>query len=100
MMVLQSVKLIATRRLLVFFRPCCAQARSLSSCGTLKQTHHPLRVLFCGADEFSIYSLRALNDLRLDQPEKVASIDVVCRTDKRVGRGLKRVQAGIDRLFL
>ncbi|KAK8215115.1 Methionyl-tRNA formyltransferase [Zalaria obscura] len=55
-------------------------------------SHDPLRILFCGADEFSIYSLRALHDLHLRQPSKVASIDVVCKTDKRVGRGLKKTQ--------
>ncbi|KAK5110743.1 hypothetical protein LTR62_005620 [Meristemomyces frigidus] len=54
--------------------------------------HDPLRILFCGADQFSIFSLRALQDFKQQQPEKVASIDVVCRPDKRVGRGLKRVQ--------
>lgn len=57
-------------------------------------SHDPLRILFCGADEFSIYSLRALHDLHLRQPSKVASIDVVCKTDKRVGRGLKKTQEG------
>ncbi|KAF2863982.1 Formyltransferase [Piedraia hortae CBS 480.64] len=50
-----------------------------------------LRVLFCGTDEFSIYSLRALNSLKLTAKSKISSIDVVCRTDKRVGRGLKRI---------
>ena len=56
--------------------------------------HEPLRVLFCGADAFSIYSLRALHKLQQANPEKIASIDVVCRPDKRVGRGLKKVQEG------
>lgn len=56
--------------------------------------HEPLRVLFCGADAFSIYSLRALHKLQQANPEKIASIDVVCRPDKRVGRGLKKIQEG------
>ncbi|KAK3072241.1 Methionyl-tRNA formyltransferase [Teratosphaeriaceae sp. CCFEE 6253] len=56
------------------------------------KTHDPLNILFCGADEFSIYSLRALHSLQRSCPDKVASIDVLCRTDKRVGRGLKRTQ--------
>jgi methionyl-tRNA formyltransferase len=51
-------------------------------------------VLFCGADAFSIYSLRALHKLQQAHPEKIASIDVVCRPDKRVGRGLKKIQEG------
>lgn len=56
--------------------------------------HEPLRVLFCGADAFSIYSLRALHKLQQAHPGKIASIDVVCRPDKRVGRGLKKIQEG------
>jgi methionyl-tRNA formyltransferase len=51
-------------------------------------------VLFCGADEFSIYSLKALDKIRKENPDKVASIDVVCRKDKRVGRGLKQIREG------
>jgi hypothetical protein len=64
----------------------------LSSTST--KHHDPLRVLFCGADAFSIYSLRALHKLQQAHPEKIASIDVVCRPDKRVGRGLKKIQEG------
>ncbi|CAD0052378.1 unnamed protein product, partial [Aureobasidium pullulans] len=67
---------------------CVASRRYLSD----KPQHDPLRVLFCGADEFSIYSLKALNKIREENPEKVASIDVVCRKDKRVGRGLKQIR--------
>lgn len=52
----------------------------------------PLRILFCGADEFSIYSLRALRDSQEKRPDKIDSIDVVCRPDKRVGRGYKQIQ--------
>ncbi|TIA14315.1 Formyltransferase [Aureobasidium pullulans] len=69
---------------------CVASRRYLSD----KPQHDPLRVLFCGADEFSIYSLKALNKIREENPEKVASIDVVCRKDKRVGRGLKQIREG------
>ncbi|KAF2155654.1 Formyltransferase [Myriangium duriaei CBS 260.36] len=48
----------------------------------------PLRILFCGSDEFSIFSLRALTQL---PPDVVESIDVVCRTPKRTGRGYKKL---------
>ena len=61
---------------------------------TTSKHHDPLRILFCGADAFSIYSLRALHELQQKRPDKIASIDVVCRPDKRVGRGLKKVQEG------
>jgi len=79
-------------------RPLLAQSNKrwlgtrLSS--TAAKHHEPLRVLFCGADAFSIYSLRALHKLQQANPEKIASIDVVCRPDKRVGRGLKKIQEG------
>lgn len=61
---------------------------------TYTKHHDPLRILFCGADEFSIYSLRALHKLKRARPDKIASIDVLCRKDKRVGRGLKQIQEG------
>lgn len=70
----------------------------LSSTST--KHHEPLRVLFCGADAFSIYSLCALHKLQQAHPEKIASIDVVCRPDKRVGRGLKKIQEGSYPLIL
>lgn len=44
--------------------------------------------LFCGADDFSIYSLRALHALQQKQPAKIASLSVLCKTDKSVDRGL------------
>lgn len=92
MVILQPVRLSGhlKKTLLAPFRSeRCHQTKRWSS-----TTHDPLRVLFCGADQFSIYSLKALNDVRLKHPEKVASIDVVCKPDKRVGRGLKKIQEG------
>ena len=67
--------------------------RSLYSNGSAR-SHDPLTILFCGADEFSIYSLRALRELQSKKPDKIAGIDVVCRPDKYVGRGLRRIQEG------
>ncbi|KAG5297489.1 mitochondrial formyl-methionyl-tRNA transformylase [Histoplasma ohiense] len=52
----------------------------------------PLRILFCGSDSFSIASLKALCRERANSPETIASIDVVCRPGKRVGRGLKTIR--------
>lgn len=59
-----------------------------------KKTHDPLRILFCGSDEYSIASLRALHAEHKQRPDRVASIDVVCRPGKRVGRGLKQIREG------
>ncbi|KAJ5709964.1 methionyl-tRNA formyltransferase family protein [Penicillium malachiteum] len=56
------------------------------------RSYDPLRILFCGSDEFSIASLKALHAYHLKQPSRIASIDVVCRPGKRVGRGLKKIR--------
>lgn len=56
--------------------------------------YEPLRILFCGSDEFSIASLKALHEEHLRRPDSIASIDVVCRPGKRVGRGLKKIREG------
>lgn len=61
---------------------------------TSAKPHEPLRILFCGADAFSIPSLHALHDLHKRRPDKIASIDIVCKPDARVGRGLKQIQEG------
>ncbi|TKA75831.1 hypothetical protein B0A55_04372 [Friedmanniomyces simplex] len=75
-----------------FFGRAITSIRKYSSLPTIKQ-HDSLKILFCGADEFSIYSLRALHKLQQIRPGKIASIDVLCRPDKRVGRGYKRTQS-------
>lgn len=54
----------------------------------------PLRILFCGSDDFSIASLRALHDEHRKDRDFIASIDVICRSPKRVGRGLKQIRTG------
>ncbi|KZF25628.1 methionyl-tRNA formyltransferase family protein [Xylona heveae TC161] len=49
----------------------------------------PLRILFCGSEDFSIASLRALHKEHLEGKSGIASIDVVCRPGKWGGRGNK-----------
>ncbi|RAK98386.1 methionyl-tRNA formyltransferase [Aspergillus ibericus CBS 121593] len=56
------------------------------------KAYDPLRILFCGSDEFSIASLKALHKEHVKRPDRIASIDVVCRPGKRVGRGLKQIR--------
>lgn len=51
-----------------------------------------LRILFCGADPFSIASLKAIHTESRTNPT-IASIDVVTKKDKRTGRGLRFVTA-------
>jgi hypothetical protein len=86
-----SLLSLTTRSKILSSRSCRSSRRYIST----HTEHDPLRVLFCGADEFSIYSLRALNKIRQEHPDKVASINVVCRKDKRVGRGLKQIRQGL-----
>ncbi|KAI0853172.1 Formyltransferase [Daldinia vernicosa] len=52
----------------------------------------PLRILFCGSDEFSCASLEALHEEHLRNPALIQSIDVVVRPGKRTGRGNKIIQ--------
>ncbi|PBP25037.1 hypothetical protein BUE80_DR003979 [Diplocarpon rosae] len=52
----------------------------------------PLRILFCGSDDFSIASLRALHSEHLQSPGLIKSIDVLCRPGKPVGRSLKKIR--------
>lgn len=54
----------------------------------------PLRILFCGSEDFSIASLRAVHDEHRANPGLISSIDVVCRPPKRVGRNLKTIREG------
>ncbi|RKF62343.1 Methionyl-tRNA formyltransferase, mitochondrial [Erysiphe neolycopersici] len=51
----------------------------------------PLRILFCGSDEFSAASLKALQNEKTNNPGLIKSIDVLCRPGKPVGRGLKNI---------
>jgi methionyl-tRNA formyltransferase len=89
-----------------FRRPCAAfRAAGRLSTGhkiyrsynrlTENGQYKALRILFCGADDFSITSLRAVRELQEEKPHKIASIEVVCKPDKRVGRGLKQIREGL-----
>ncbi|KAH9223706.1 formyl transferase [Leptodontidium sp. 2 PMI_412] len=52
----------------------------------------PLRILFCGSDEFSIASLQAIHAAHQRNPDFIKSIDVFCRPGKRAGRSLKKIR--------
>ncbi|KAK7190979.1 hypothetical protein DPSP01_009179 [Paraphaeosphaeria sporulosa] len=59
---------------------------------TAATTAPPLRILFCGSDDFSIASLRALSQAQREVPKLIESIDVVHRPAKPTGRGLKSLR--------
>ncbi|RAK88173.1 methionyl-tRNA formyltransferase family protein [Aspergillus costaricaensis CBS 115574] len=65
---------------------------SLSHRCLATKAYDPLRILFCGSDDFSIASLKALHEEHVKRPDRIASIDVVCRPGKKVGRGLKQIR--------
>ncbi|TGO40880.1 hypothetical protein BHYA_0030g00470 [Botrytis hyacinthi] len=52
----------------------------------------PLRILFCGSDEFSCESLRSLVAEKRSDPKGIASIDVLIRPGKKTGRGMKETR--------
>ncbi|KAJ4388258.1 Methionyl-tRNA formyltransferase, partial [Neurospora sp. IMI 360204] len=52
----------------------------------------PLRILFCGSDVFSCYSLKALHAEHKANPGLIKSIDVMVRPGKAVGRGYKEIR--------
>ncbi|KIW91376.1 uncharacterized protein Z519_08272 [Cladophialophora bantiana CBS 173.52] len=56
------------------------------------ESDDPLRILFCGTDRFSVASLEALDRYSKTPESNILSIDVVTKTDKRVGRGRKLVK--------
>ena len=61
----------------------------------IKSNLEPLRILFCGSDDFSIASLRRLHKEHQQDRDLIASIDVVCRPGKPVGRGRKMNREGV-----
>jgi methionyl-tRNA formyltransferase len=61
-----------------------------------RSTTDPLRILFCGSDGYSIACLEPLAQILRHDKRNIESIDVLCRTDKLVGRGLKTLSEGAD----
>lgn len=54
----------------------------------------PLRILFCGSDDFSVASLRAVVDAKRRVPQLIDSVQVLHRPAKPSGRGLKTLREG------
>lgn len=57
----------------------------------------PLRILFCGSDEFSCVSLSALHREHVRNRGLVEALDVMVLPAKPTGRGLRRLREGEDR---
>ncbi|UNI20541.1 Methionyl-tRNA formyltransferase [Purpureocillium takamizusanense] len=57
-----------------------------------KRASDPLRILFCGSDDFSCASLRALQAERARDPALVSALDVLVLPPRRTGRGFKQLR--------
>lgn len=55
----------------------------------------PLRILFCGSDDFSCAALTALTVEKKRNPALIESLEVVVRPSKLSGRGMKNVREGM-----
>lgn len=72
--------------------PVGSRVRLFASCTfRFRQSKAPLRILFCGSDQFSVVSLQALHQYAQENPAHIASIEVVSKKDKFTGRGLKKL---------
>ncbi|KAM0333194.1 hypothetical protein ACHAQA_001854 [Verticillium albo-atrum] len=67
-------------------------SRSPFSTSSFQRASDPLRILFCGSDEFSIAALKALHQEHLQNRSLIESLDVVIRPGKPTGRGLKTIR--------
>ncbi|KAF2025453.1 methionyl-tRNA formyltransferase [Setomelanomma holmii] len=67
--------------------------RAYSADATMRcSSANPLRILFCGSDNFSVASLRALDNAKREVSGLIHSVDVVHRPAKHTGRGLKTLK--------
>jgi methionyl-tRNA formyltransferase len=67
--------------------------RYASTATTVEKPGERLRILFCGSDQFSACSLRALAKYASSLESNIESVDVVTRNDKWTGRGLRRLES-------
>ncbi|KAK4191501.1 Methionyl-tRNA formyltransferase [Podospora australis] len=88
--------LAATRRSLPLFqrsikRPSSLVHRAFYRPGDKPLKSDPLRILFCGSDDFSCHSLKALHEEHKTNPSLIESLEVLIPTPKPTGRGLKKL---------
>lgn len=77
----------------LLFRPQRAVAQWKRTLTT--SASEPLRILFCGSDEFSCASLRALHTEHETNKTLVESLEVMVLPGKRTGRGFKQLREGM-----
>ncbi|KAF5535290.1 methionyl-tRNA formyltransferase [Fusarium mexicanum] len=68
------------------------QWRRLFSQSVTRNSPDPLRILFCGSDEFSCASLKALHEEHRHNKNLVESLAVMVLPPRRMGRGFKTLR--------
>ncbi|KAF4345441.1 methionyl-tRNA formyltransferase [Fusarium beomiforme] len=68
------------------------QWRMFFSWSAPRNSSDPLRILFCGSDEFSCASLKALHNEHDQSKKLIESLDVMVLPPKRMGRGFKTLR--------
>lgn len=58
------------------------------------RSSEPLRILFCGSDEFSCASLKAVYEEHSRNKDLIESLDVMVLPPKRMGRSFKTLREG------
>lgn len=64
---------------------------NITTASSSSQNHEPLKIAFCGSDNFSIYSFKALLKYASENPSHINSIDLITRLPKASGRGRKNI---------
>ncbi|KAK2025291.1 formyl transferase [Colletotrichum zoysiae] len=75
-----------------FSGPTCRPGLRAYSATAGSGVSDPLRILFCGSDDFSCAALDALNAVKEQNPGLIESLDVVVRPGKLSGRGMKKIR--------
>ncbi|CAG7560141.1 unnamed protein product [Fusarium equiseti] len=70
------------------------QWRRCFSQSTPRRSSDPLRILFCGSDEFSCASLRAVHEEHTRNKGLIESLEVMALPPKRTGRGFQHLNQG------
>jgi hypothetical protein len=84
----------------VLLTPASFLRKRFASCSygtgnSARKASEPLRILFCGSDDFSCASLKALCDEQARNAALIRSIDIVVRPPKPTGRGGKVLRKGM-----
>lgn len=66
---------------------------------TPRRASDPLRILFCGSDEFSCASLKAVHEEHSKNKGLIESLEVMALPPKRSGRGFSSLKEGKSKIY-